>query len=484
MPRPLLIVVDANEVVMPDSAVLQVLIGLALVFAVFSVAVSRANETVLGFLNYRGRQLEAELRRLASEHVERDAALPVEPTSPYVAAPPALAIPAQSQSQPSGDAAQPPARPRDLTAELLDGPLRGLRTGGRPSVPAVATERAATGWWRRVRRAQRLRLPTYLPSTVFARAVLDLVEPAARALLGRVSPAEMAKVFDPAVTDAERAAYADAYRAAYASLTPDTARALHAAMPAGCESGRAVTTAMVALLPAAGPTAEATGDPATSTTAGPATTTATTATGTTTAGTVAPILPLSAEIALLPESALKTALIGIAARAGADRDKLLAELALWYDASMDRLSGWYKRRVSRFLLVYALILTVAFNLDTVSLTRTLWQDSAVRSAIAATAQSQALDSSGQSGSPGGRGEGLVDTVRDIGALQIPFGWTRAHTASDPRALPTDAGGWALKVLGWLIAVAGLAAGAPFWFDLLGRLVNMRATGPKPKSSNG
>ncbi|WP_232303547.1 hypothetical protein [Pseudofrankia sp. DC12] len=105
---------------MPDSAVLQVLIGLALVFAVFSVAVSRVNETVLGFLNYRGRQLEAELRRLASENVERDPALPAEPDSPD-----------------GSTVGQSIGAVRDLTAELLDGPLRGLRTGGRPSVPAV-----------------------------------------------------------------------------------------------------------------------------------------------------------------------------------------------------------------------------------------------------------------------------------------------------------------------------------------------------------
>ncbi|MBL7489795.1 hypothetical protein I6A60_20590 [Frankia sp. AgB1.9] len=419
---------------MPDSAVLQVLIGLALVFAVFSVAVSRVNETVLGFLNYRGRQLEAELRRLTSETVGRG-----------------------------------PGTVRDLTAEMLDGPLRGLRTGGRPSVPTVGASALATGWWQRVRRAQRLRLPAYLPSTEFARAVLDLVEPAPRALLARVSPQEMANVFDATVTDEQRAAYADAYRAAYAGLTRDTARALQATMPAGYESGLAVTTAMIALLPMAGPADE------------PADATAPAG-----GSAPAPMLPLSAEIALLPESSLKTALIGIAARAGADRDKLLAELAQWYDSSMDRLSGWYKRRVSRFLLVYSLVLTVVFNLDTISLTRALWQDSAVRTAAVATAESRALSPTDPvpNDPSSASGEGAVEAVRDIGALQIPFGWTRSHAASDPRTLPNDAGGWALKVLGWLIAVAALAAGAPFWFDLLGRLVNMRSTGPKPKPADG
>src|SRR6185369_15328330 len=205
-----------REVSMPDSAVLQVLIGLALVFAVFSVAVSRLNETVLGFLNYRGRQLEAELRRLTAENVERDPDLRADPTP---AADLALAG-GQSQSQGQSESPTPVATVRDLTAELMDGPLRGLRTGGRSTVPAVATVRPATSWWGRVRRAHQLRLPSYLPSTAFARAVLDLVEPAPRALLSRISPQEMATVFGSSVTDAERAAYADAYQAAYAGLTP------------------------------------------------------------------------------------------------------------------------------------------------------------------------------------------------------------------------------------------------------------------------
>jgi hypothetical protein len=467
---------------MPDSAVLQVLIGLALVFAVFSVAVSRANETVLGFLNYRGRQLEDELRRLTGGYVPRDPATP----SPAAAVPTPAA--ARRQAQAAGDpapAASTGTAARDLTAEMFDGPLRGLRTSGRPSVPAVATMKPATTWWQRIRRARQLRMPTYLPSTAFARAVLDLVEPAPRALLTRVSPAEMSGIFDPSVTEDQRAAYAEAYRAAYEGLTPRTARLLDTAMPAECERGRAVTAAMVALLAGsggqadgrpggAGPTATAADEVVASAyaaggTAGPA---GGTAAGLSTEGTV--LLPLGTQIALLPDSALKTALIGIAARAGADRDKLLAELAQWYDASMDRLSGWYKRRVGRFLVGYALVLTVAFNLDAISLTRTLWQDSAVRTAAVATAESR----TSQTGSSGG--EDVVDAVRDTGALQIPFGWTGSAAASDPRAVPKDAGEWALKVLGWLISVAALAAGAPFWFDLLGRLVNMRSTGPKPK----
>ena len=38
---------------------------------------------------------------------------------------------------------------------------------------------------------------------------------------------------------------------------------------------------------------------------------------------------------------------------------------------------------------------------------------------------------------------------------------------------------AFKLLGWLMTALAVSIGAPFWFDLFGRLVNLRATGAKP-----
>lgn len=43
-----------------------------------------------------------------------------------------------------------------------------------------------------------------------------------------------------------------------------------------------------------------------------------------------------------------------------------------------------------------------------------------------------------------------------------------------------AGWWFSHVLGWLLTAVLLMLGAPFWFDVLGKLVNLRAGGPRPK----
>ncbi len=95
------------------------------------------------------------------------------------------------------------------------------------------------------------------------------------------------------------------------------------------------------------------------------------------------------------------------------------------------------------------------------------------------------------------------------ALNIPFGWTTASFNTDGRTcsllpfqpgkawgipsqdsqgqaicmkldnLPIDVYGWLVKVLGLLMTGAAAAQGAPFWFDLLKRLLSVRSTVANP-----
>jgi hypothetical protein len=424
---------------MPDSSALDVLIGLALLFAAFSLAVSRINEAVLGLLHYRGRRLEAELRRLLGGRP-----------------------PGRGQPDPGSD---PPA---DVTSQLLDGHLRVLRTAGDDETSRdMADHPPVRGGWAAVRRARRLRLPSYVPSTAFAQALVDQVDPPARAMLSQLRPDTL-----PARTpDEARAGYESAYAAATRSLDETTARALYAAMPADHAAGRVIAAALVS------------------------------AVGDTTVAT------LEEGLAALPPSLAKSALTAAVVRTGGDREKIVAELAQWYDQAMDRLTGWYKRRIAAFLLCYAIILSAAFNLDAIGIARALWQDGTVRQAAvtasrsgpdqptstAGTTQTDGTPAGGaNAGSAGSSGADAVDAteqairaVRDASGLALPIGWIRAaDNRDDPREVPRSAGGWFLKILGLAIACFALTAGAPFWFELLGRLVNMRSSGPKPRSATG
>jgi hypothetical protein len=41
-----------------------------------------------------------------------------------------------------------------------------------------------------------------------------------------------------------------------------------------------------------------------------------------------------------------------------------------------------------------------------------------------------------------------------------------------------------KVFGLLLTVLALSLGAPFWFDMLNKIINIRSSGPPPVKSDG
>jgi hypothetical protein len=144
------------------------------------------------------------------------------------------------------------------------------------------------------------------------------------------------------------------------------------------------------------------------------------------------------------------------------------KLEAWYDSSMKRVGGWYKRRAQLMLFFIGLALAVLFNVDTIQITRTLWTDATVRAAVVAAASDVA-----DSGQPKDSTE-VAKAIQGLSATNLPLGWGVYEVAGP--------GSFALKVLGWAITALAVMLGAPFWFDLLSRFSNVRFTGAKPKKS--
>lgn len=166
----------------------------------------------------------------------------------------------------------------------------------------------------------------------------------------------------------------------------------------------------------------------------------------------------------LPESNVKDAILLAATSAGSDMDRLRHDVAAWFDNAMDRLSGVYKRNMQWISLGVGLALVVVLNADTVNVAYALWRDGSLRSDIVSMAgQVHASDP-----------VKLTSNVKNIeGDLRpFPFGWTGA-------LLPTDAAGIFSKILGLLITALSISLGAPFWFDLLSKFVDVRFAGTKP-----
>src|SRR6266850_1006572 len=90
----------------------------------------------------------------------------------------------------------------------------------------------------------------------------------------------------------------------------------------------------------------------------------------------------------LPADVRKALLTFVDAASG-DPKKVRENIEGWFDSSMDRVSGWYKRRSQLIVLVVGLVLTILLNVDTLAIVRTLSTDKAMRDSLVAAAQEYA-----------------------------------------------------------------------------------------------
>lgn len=176
---------------------------------------------------------------------------------------------------------------------------------------------------------------------------------------------------------------------------------------------------------------------------------------------------VQASIATLPEGRVKSSLQALVVQAQGDLQKFNDGVERWFDDAMDRLSGAYKRFCAWFLLGFGAFIAVVFNIDSIAIAGYLWTNPDAAVALVAQAQGAA----GAASAPAAVASAPTQLIASLQAASIPFGW--GGTAVD---------NWLLKLLGWLATAVAVSLGAPFWFDILGRMLNLRAAGPKPKKS--
>ena len=144
----------------------------------------------------------------------------------------------------------------------------------------------------------------------------------------------------------------------------------------------------------------------------------------------------------------------------------------WFDATMDRLTGWYKRWAQVWAFVIALGIAIAFNVDSIHIARELWRDPALRQA-SNTYIENFVDNKTSDGSALSEEDLQVINV-DLQKLDFPIGWSELPETAQP-FWPF----WVLKIIGWLTTAGAAMQGAPFWFDTLKKVVNIRSAGANP-----
>lgn len=218
---------------------------------------------------------------------------------------------------------------------------------------------------------------------------------------------------------------------------------------------------------------------------------------------------------------IRTSLLTLIDEAGNDIDKARTNIEDWYNDAMDRVSGWYKRRVHKMLIVIGFIAGAAFNVDTLNVAKSLWYNDTLRASVAAAAENYVKTNpaptptppTAPETTPAAQGETVqkqtedadkqafvarekINNIRaEIDNLGLPVSWAlqpdrndekyrgneaqyeqdmRAYSV-DPRRFPNDGRGWLLKLLGIFLTALAVSQGAPFWFDLLNKFIVIRST---------
>lgn len=186
--------------------------------------------------------------------------------------------------------------------------------------------------------------------------------------------------------------------------------------------------------------------------------------------------------------------------AGGDLELFLKNIEEWFDRTMERVSGWYRRKTNLIVFLIALLLAGAFNIDSFAIANHLYRNQADRDTIVkqaeamldkqaaeitrqsdASASQQAQSTPKPAAKAAPEASGAVASPPDArtndaksppllfnDSLSLPIGWTTSDHYGSWRI-------WTLMFAGWLVTAIAATLGAPFWFDVLGKIMIVRST---------
>ncbi len=172
-----------------------------------------------------------------------------------------------------------------------------------------------------------------------------------------------------------------------------------------------------------------------------------------------------------------------------DMDKAVANIGAWYDSGMDRISGAYKRATQKVLFFIGLFVAIALNVNPLTIADYLYHNDSARAAVVARAEAAARDSSYVNGT-----KKYASARAELDSLRLPIGWAGAHFWWSDVELPwSDKDSTAARrapsiaparnpwddifspFIGWIITAMAATLGAPFWFDILNKVMVVRST---------
>jgi hypothetical protein len=220
------------------------------------------------------------------------------------------------------------------------------------------------------------------------------------------------------------------------------------------------------------------------------------------------------KISSLPDSPARKAVLDAIAEGQEAIVELRKSVESWFDDSMERVSGVYKRRTQSWLFAISFLVAVFVGADTLRIYDALAKNPSLRTELA----NQAIRETSEGGqfaptptvTAAGTGTPMAtppaDDGEDVGTTQndetgndgtsnesdsdaalkeleettLPFGYDDRPWAQGNDSDFWDWLWWSLgRFGGILLTTFAVSLGAPFWFDVLKRFSNLRSAGPSP-----
>lgn len=207
----------------------------------------------------------------------------------------------------------------------------------------------------------------------------------------------------------------------------------------------------------------------------------------------------------------RIALLNILDSAQNDYDKFIKGVEQFYDNYMDRVSGWFKLKYQKVMFMISLVVTLILNVDTMHIATTLWKDQGKLANIAGKVSEEVKNmelSSDRKTITYNKPDGTNITLNVVHSFDtttispdsamvllklekqhvdaimttlvstgIPMGWESKEAIYQVFEWRPAL---AVRIFGWLVTALAVFMGAPTWFDILNKLVNLRGAGKKPK----
>lgn len=167
-------------------------------------------------------------------------------------------------------------------------------------------------------------------------------------------------------------------------------------------------------------------------------------------------------------------------------EKAREKISKWFDSHISITSTWFKQRARRFIFFFSIIPVLAFNVDTIRMTKIFWNDDELRTAVVDMAQKTmktttpvTADTVNLAGKT--YDEKLLLLKKDLARLDgvieeasvLPIGWTGQFFPDMDINFSAWAEFWLYKILGLLITLMAVSLGATYWHQLLKSLIAFR-----------